>query len=126
MADLKELSERLEKSTGNLDDWRPDGDVNTFTGGEIDRWTKALFSVVACTHSDETLLRNALKGSVDAALALVERRLPGRGVQINTWVPPSARIFGDKDSTFPREAPTPALAIMRALVAALIAQEKLP
>ncbi len=65
--------------------------------------------------------------SIDAALALVERRLPGwdwmvcRALpnHLGTVAPPN-----DGGGTFDRYAPTTPLAILRALVEALIAQKE--
>ena len=68
--------------------------------------------------------------SIDATLGLVERLFPDRGIDLkhkdadatasNTWV---FGIAVPGDFAIRRRAPTAALAILRALVAALVAKE---
>lgn len=66
-----------------------------------------------------------LTSSIDAALALVERLLPGWGWQINIGAyailrPPKATCWSSS-LCFDGDAPTAPLAILKATVAALIA-----
>jgi len=123
---LKGLQDRLEKATGNLDDWNPYDTGNYFTSGEIRRWSDALFKSSLYPGTNETLLRNALKGSVDATLALVERLLPGVTIILRTYTVDShveiIPMGHPVTAAFCAHAPTVALAILRALIAALIAQ----
>ena len=76
----------------------------------------------------------AYSASVDAALALIGRVLPGGwvGFQANRVTDPQRawsawlEVFPDKAKdydTFERQAPTPALALCAALLAAMIEQE---
>jgi hypothetical protein len=65
--------------------------------------------------------------SIDAALALAERLLPGWGWQINSGSyailrPPKATCWSSS-LCFDGDSPTAPLAILKALVAALIVQE---
>jgi len=70
--------------------------------------------------------------SIDAALALVERTLPGLEISLTryggAWDAEFARLDEpDMDGTSgPEPSPTPALALLRALLSALIEKDKTP
>ena len=104
MATLLELKAMLDAATGPSH--ALNADINRVLGAHID---------TAGTHS------------TDAALALVERLLPNNkhGVQIhiyNKFGEAACKIGDCFNATF--EAPTAPLAILKAIVAALIAQEQ--
>lgn len=112
MTTLIELRDMLDAATGPLD-YISACDATVASG----------FSAVETVR----LTMLALQGSIDAALMLVERLLPrepwwvGTNVDGKTAHPFCARI-GFDNGMF--SAPTAPLAILKALVAALIAKEE--
>lgn len=106
---LRELAERLGKATG------PYRELDDIIWDELDSCRSG------CPISYTSF--------VDAALALVERLLPGWEWVVGTNVKDGERVFTallhekfGAVNDYPAEATTPSLAILRALVAALIAQ----
>lgn len=113
MTKLSELLARVEATTGRDDDL-----------------SRALGEVLGATNANGTV--NDFTGSTDAALALVDRVLPGQDVslyrrrtghtkvELNRWQVLAPQFAFASSSV---QASTPSLAILAAVLRALIAQE---
>jgi hypothetical protein len=108
VSDLLDLKRRIEEAKG------PDRDLDAALECAFEAWGRI----------------PAFTGSIDAALALVERVLPGwgytieaampgLGVSVHLWPPRPTVDEGEEG-----EGPTPALALILALINALIAQQE--
>jgi hypothetical protein len=137
MTTLKELAAMLDAATGPSREL--DADLAEVVGLRIERehytrytqeWAPYIYDWMGCNK--HPLPR--FTSSIDAALALVERLLPGAiTVHAQQWKHPTyerPESWTWELSIYPRGrttatySPTAPLAILRALVAALISQEK--
>ena len=128
MSALKELLERVERAEGPDRDY--DWDLAFLDGWKFDEisdtWT------MPDGHWDQFLTPPRYTASLDAAVALVERKLPGHHWSVSRQCEyPSlafcdyrfAAFVGDYGSPKRAEGPTPAIAVIKALLRALIASE---
>lgn len=128
MTTLKELSALLDAATGPSQEL--DADLAEAFGFKV-WWRQAVgtmeaFPVWDGPYGVEPCWK--LSSSIDAALALVERLIPRAQYAIDTFSGPRASVNQlDENGDWSGRvcaAPTAPLAILRALVDALIAQEK--
>ena len=105
MTDLHELAKRLEAATGPDRWWLTD---------DLDDWCRAIFGP-KWTLEDWGILRDALGGSLDAAVALCERVLPNSQDEGRPWLQILQGVCTDDGSDqLPRLI---CLALIRCLIA---------
>lgn len=107
MSDLPSLKTKLEQADGPV----------PFTSDELFVWARGMGCEAMAYY-----LGKALAGSIDAALTLVERLLPGWRWEVRSVGTAILHQMEDYDgiNDVVEVAPTPALALLLALVTALI------
>ena len=132
--DLQTLLERVKAAGGPDRELDAELWVALEPGATRKQWSYIHEASGRECHVDETrdatrrlIIVPSFTASIDAALALVERALPGRGYEIHQGIheTPMVRLIRPDESA-PDEydsASPPALAILAALLTALIAQK---
>ena len=129
MSALKELLERVEKAEGP--DRELDGAIADALGLAPDNLTRVSATYYEYTPDPDKGWWEAGRytASIDAAVALVEKKLPGCALAIGTMkfiqpgVPWATIWTTGGDPKWNADAKTPALALIAALLKALIASE---
>ncbi len=123
MSDLKELLERVKAATG------PSDELDDAIADTLGLWEVTMEAEDMHSQPHEVRRRDFYSDSIDAALALVEKMLPGWG-----WSVADYGHAGASCSCFLHPAPeqssclhdsgrTPPLAILAALLTAIVAQQ---
>lgn len=125
MSDLHSVKGRIEGASGPVE----------LSGPDLARYTTALFGKGVWTEQDAALVAAAFRGSVDAALALVERMLSGWAwsfcadhcnLDTHAWINVRAAVHpqdGTSSDGFDGFGATMPLAILSALITALLSKD---
>lgn len=110
MSDVRELIERLEKLEG------PSREVDAAIADVFDPWDHgSRWPFSPGSKMDRALARYT--GSLDAIVGLIEQKLPGEGIVLETHAGNRAGI--GQSGRFPSKGATPAIALCIALLRAL-------